>query len=78
VRTRCRARRLRWRAGEPGDHPGRSEGQTDAAAVTVLAVTITQRAGRAARVTASVPCWASPVNMRMPVTAASIATSGSG
>ena len=68
ARRRRTRRPCRWRRG-PARPPRR---------VIVLAATVTQRAGRAVRVTARVPCWASPVNMRIPVTAASIATSGSG
>ena len=47
-------------------------------AIAALAVTITQRLGRAISVAARVPCWASAVNMRIPATIASVAMSGRG
>ena len=62
----------------PATIPVAPSASPTAAAIVVLADTITQRAGRAVSVTASVPCWASPVNIRIPVTMASVATSGSG
>ena len=63
---------------KPPSIPSVPSATPTARTIVALATTITHRAGRAASMTERVPCWASEVNMRIPVTDANIATSGSG